>query len=43
MRDSGKEAAVEDLGCPLGCGPVPFGDQFLLAGRDGTLYLVGKP
>jgi outer membrane protein assembly factor BamB/tetratricopeptide (TPR) repeat protein len=41
--ESGKEAAVEDLGCPLGCGPVPFGEQLLLAGRDGTLYLVGKP
>jgi hypothetical protein len=40
---SGKEAAVEDLGCPLGCGPALFGDQLLLAGHDGTLYLVGKP
>jgi outer membrane protein assembly factor BamB len=40
---SGKEAAVEDLGCPLGSGPVPYGDQLLLAGRDGTLYLVAKP
>jgi outer membrane protein assembly factor BamB len=41
--ESGKEAAAEDLGCPLGCGPVPFGEQLLLAGRDGTLYLAGKP
>jgi outer membrane protein assembly factor BamB len=41
--ESGKEAAVEELGCPLGCGPVPWGEQLLLAGRDGTLYLVERP
>ena len=39
--ESGKEASADELGRPLGCGPVAYGGQLLLAGRDGTLYLVG--
>jgi outer membrane protein assembly factor BamB len=39
--ESGKEASADDLGRSLGCGPVAYGRHLLVAGRDGTLYLVG--
>jgi outer membrane protein assembly factor BamB len=39
--ESGKEVSADELGRPLGCGPVAYAGQLLLTGRDGTLYLVG--
>jgi len=40
---AGRETAKIDVGRPLGAGPVLLGDQLLLAGHDGTLYLVEPP
>jgi len=40
---TGEETATLDVGRPLGAGPVLLGEQLLLVGHDGTLYLVKTP
>jgi hypothetical protein len=37
---SGKELGKLETGHPLGTGPVLLGEQILLSGNDGTLYMV---
>jgi hypothetical protein len=40
---SGNELGKIDTGRPLGTGPVALGQQLLLGGHDGCLYLVEQP
>jgi len=40
---TGQQTATLDVGRPLGAGPVLLGEQLLLVGHDGTLYLVKSP
>ncbi|MBN2216217.1 MAG: PQQ-binding-like beta-propeller repeat protein [Pirellulales bacterium] len=40
---SGRELAATETGAPLGAGPVLVGEDVLLVGNDGTLYLNKQP
>ena len=40
---TGKELGKIELGCPLGSGPVVLGTRLLVAGHDGSLYVVEQP
>lgn len=41
--NTGKELAKIEVGCPLGTGPVAFGEKILVAGHDGSLYTCEQP
>ncbi|MBX3412736.1 MAG: protein kinase [Pirellulales bacterium] len=41
--DTGESTGRVELGCPLASGPLSVGTNLVVAGHDGTLYVVPQP